>query len=95
MPSTKLKFNRKKHTIQEFMTKELMDGIFHRDRLHRKIEHLKDRTSARAVALTEEYNTFSDNLRKAIRAAKRDFYHKKFDQLKHSFKKTWQSINYI
>ena len=37
MPETKMKFNRKKHVIQEFMTKDLMDGIRHRDKLHRKI----------------------------------------------------------
>ena len=95
MPETKMKFNRKKHVIQEFMTKDLMDGIRHRDKLHRKIEQLHDRASQQGLALVEEYKTFSENLRKAIRAAKRDFYHKKFDLLKHSLKNTWKSINFV
>ena len=95
MPEKKLKFNRKKHTVQEYMTKDLMDGIRHRDKLHRKIELLRDRGSQQGLDLVEEYKAFSENLRKAIRAAKRDFYHKKFDQLKHSLKNTWKSINFV
>ena len=95
MPEKKMKFNRKKHTIQEFMTKDLMDGIRHRDKLHRKIEQLRDRASQQGLALVEEYKTFSENLRRAIRAAKREYYHKKFDQLKHSLKNTWKSINFV
>ena len=66
------------------MTKSLLDGIKHRDRLHRKFERCK--AGPQKAVLKQQYNTFADNLRKAIRAAKRDFYHDKFDQLKNSFK---------
>ena len=95
MPEVKMKFNRKKHTVQEYMTKDLMDGIYHRDRLYRKIEKLRDKNSPHGQALIAEHKAFAENLRKAIRAAKRDFYHKKFDQMKDSFKNTWKSINFI
>ena len=93
MPEEKMKFNRKKHTIQPYMTKDLMDGIRHRDRLYRRLERCKP--GPRRALFKQEYDRFSDTLRKAIRAAKRDFYHDKFNELKHSFKKTWQSINFV
>ena len=93
MPEEKLKFNRKKHTIQPYMTKTLLDGIKHRDRLHRMFERSK--LGPQKTILKQQYDNFATTLRKAIRAAKRDFYHDKFDQLKNSFKKTWQSINFI
>ena len=61
--------------------------------MHRQFERCK--VGPQKAILKQQYDVFAETLRKGIRAAKRDYYHDKFDQLKNSFKKTWQSINYV
>ena len=92
LPETKVKFKRKLFKIQPYMTKDLLDGINFRDKLHRKYEKCKWNSPFKD-AYKNDYTSFADNLSKAIRAAKKDFYHKRFNDTQNTFKKTWKNIN--
>ena len=74
MPEQTIRFNRKKHTIQEFMTPELFKAIDKRYKLFRRFEKCPE-NSPNKKDLKDQYNEFADTIRKAIRARRREFYH--------------------
>ena len=94
MPEETIRFNRKKHIIQEYMTSELINGILHRDKLYHKYEKCKE-NDPNKKQLKEEHDVFAENFKKLIRARRREFYHEKFNNTGSDFKKTWKNINFI
>ena len=92
MPTELVKFNKKKHKKQIWMTTGILKSIVYRDKLlmnHRKLE-----------TNTEEFEnskrnlkTFNTILRKNIREAKAKFYFETFEKYKDDIKNTWKNIN--
>ena len=92
LPTELVKFNKKKHKKQIWMTNGILKSIVYRDKLlmkHRQLEANSEifETSKRNL------KTFNTILRKNIREAKTKFYFETFEKYKFDIKNTWKNIN--
>ena len=94
LPSKTVRFNKYKHKLSPWITNGILASIRYRDRLHYQLTKI--------AAPSDQYNALENNLRdykrilnRAIREAKREYYHRVLTNFKHDVKKIWSTINDI
>ena len=93
--STKIvKFNRYKHKINDWMTKDILNSIKYRDNLYKKFL-LSKSNSIEKENYKFNLRLYNSLLKKEIRKAKTHFYFTEFDKHKNNIKKTWDTIKII
>jgi hypothetical protein len=94
MPSKIVKYNKHRHKNKEWITTGLIKSIKFRDKLYQKLKNTCHNLPL-YDQLKVNLGTYNQILRKAIREAKRNHFHKKFTQYKNDIKNTWITIRNI
>ena len=94
LPSKTVRFNKYKHKLSPWITNGILASIRYRDKLYYQL--------IKIAVPSDQYNAVKNNLRdytrilnRAIRVAKRWYYHQVLTNFKHDVKKIWSTINYI
>ena len=90
----KVKFRKHKHKKSEWITSGILKSIKYRDKLYMKIKQTSPESND-FVNLKTNLRTYNNILKKSIRAAKIDYYNKKFSNAQNNIKQTWKHINGI
>ena len=91
MPTKLVKFNKRKHKDQPWMTNQLLKQINKKTDLYLKLK-LIPITDRKYEKKKREFKTHETMVRKQIKHAKHDYYHSVFTLHKNNIKKTWQTI---
>ena len=94
MPTKLVKYNKYKHKYNQWITKGIINSIKFRDKLYHKLKSTSldsDLYNTYKVNL----NTYNKILKKAIRDAKKAYYHNEFSKYKNDLKSTWATIKNI
>lgn len=94
IPSKLVRFNKYKHKSSPWITNGILVSIRYRDKLHYQITRTP-RSSNRYGILENNLREYKCILNRAIRQAKRDYYHRVLYTFKHSVKKIWSTLNEI
>ena len=87
-----VRFRRRKHKLNPWITKGILKSIAHKDYLYKKL-NLTERNSPEFDNLSTNLRTYQAILRKNIKLAKINYYGKEFEQCKDNIKRTWKKIN--
>jgi hypothetical protein len=91
-PSKYVRFNKYKHKKSKWITSSIMKSISFRDKLYIKLKSTPV-SSNDFSNLQTNFRTYSNILRRTIRAAKKSYYYNCFQKYKADMKKTWSTIN--
>ena len=91
LPSKLVRFNKYKHKLSPWITNGILTSIRFRDKLYRKLEKTQKDSTTYDV-LNNNLRNYNGILNKAIRIAKREYYHVLL-KYKNDLKKTWSTIN--
>ena len=91
-PKRVVKFNKKKHKKNAWISIGIIRSINHRNRLYKHLKQLKT-DSFDYVIKKADFNRFRNVLKKTITHAKRLHFKRLFDQFKYNMKKTWKIIS--
>ena len=91
IPEKTVKFNKYKHNLKPWITKELRLSIKQRDKLHQKLKRCKNKI--KRDTLEKEYIDYRSNLHKQIKSAKRYYERQIFEKHKNDIKLIWDNIN--
>ena len=94
MPSKIVKFNKKKHKKENWITGGLVKSIAFRDKLYKKLKTTPLNNPLYAQ-LKYNLNSYNKILKKAIRERKKEYYHNCFEMHKNNMEKTWRTIKGI
>ena len=92
MPTKLVKFNKRKHKKQKWMTNGILKSINFRDKLRLNLIKLDSSTTEYSNQKTN-LKTFNSILKKNIREAKYTYYNDLFHKYKEDIKNTWKHIN--
>ena len=93
IPLKTVRFNKYKHSINPWVSKEILLSIKYRDKLHSKLK--KAKSNAQRVKLENSYNEYRSFLHKKIKIAKRNYEKELFNKCKNDSKSIWRNINNI
>jgi len=91
MEKREVKFNRKKHKQDPWITFEILRSINTKNKLYKKLKKTNTE-SPYYQQRKSEFNVLRNNLRRIIRQAKKTYYTYQFDIHKNNIKKTWQTL---
>ena len=92
LPKRRVKFNKRKHRKNPWLTQGLLNSINAKDKLYKLL--LQTPTdSPNYQQLKTNVKTYRNIIRRTIIHAKRDYYRKTFNQFSDNIRKTWQIIN--
>ena len=94
IPTKKVKFNKYKHGMTEWITPGLLHSIHFKDQLYAKLNRCS-KNSPNYNTLKINYNTYSRILKKSITSAKKKYYDTEFHKHCNDMKNTWKTINII
>ena len=92
IPSKLVRFNKYKHKLSPWITNGILTSISFREKLYHKLGKTQ-KDSATYDILNNNLRNYKNILNKAIRIAKREYYHGLLIKYKHDLKKTWTTIN--
>ena len=93
-PMKKVKVNKHRHKLSEWITTGIIKSIEHRDKMYKRLKMFPaDSTEQQQMNLS--LKTFNSYLNKCIRAAKRDYYHREFLKYRHNIRKTWDTLKTV
>ena len=87
-----IKFNRKKHKRDPWMTYGILNSVNRKNLLYKKLMKI-NRDSLLFDTKKQEFNAYKNTLRRLINQAKNKYYSKQFDKNKRNGKKTWHTID--
>lgn len=90
-PIKQVRFNRKTHFINPWMTSSLLNSINTKNKLF-KLTKTTNHNSARYKDVVEQYKAFDLTLKKVLRFAKKEYFAQYFQQNKYNMIKTWKKI---
>ena len=90
-PATRVKFNKRKHKKQAWITAGLIKSINFRDRLYRNLKTL-DENSEIFLQSKQNLKTFNNILKQTINNAKAHYFTTVFNKYKTDARKTWAEI---
>ena len=93
IPLKQEKFNKYKHKVNPWVTKEIMMAIKTRDKIHTRYTHSKCKKSQEN--LKYQYIESRNNVNKMIRDAKFNYHRNMFEKSKNDSKQIWKNINSI
>ena len=92
LPKKVVRFDRKKHKINPWLTAGILKSINTKDKLYKTLlQTPKD--SQNYPALLSNLKSYKNIIRRSIMHAKRDYYHHVFNRYSTNLQKTWQTIN--
>jgi len=94
MPRKRVKFNRKKHRKNPWMTTDILKSINSKDKLYKKLKHTSP-DNPDFIPMKINLNTYKNIIRRSIYEAKKTYYYDTFHRYSNDIKKTWQTINGI
>ena len=87
-----VRFNRKKHKINPWLTAGILKSINSKDKLYKTlVQTPKD--SINYPVLLSNFKVYKNIIRRSIMHAKRNYYRNAFNRYSTNMKKTWQTIN--
>ena len=87
-----VRFNRKKHKINPWLTAGILKSINSKDKLYKTlVQTPKD--SINYPDLLSNFRVYKNIIRRSIMHAKRNYYRNAFNRYSTNMKKTWQTIN--
>ena len=89
LPTRRVKFNRRKHRIQMWVTKGIIKSINTKDNMYKIL--VQSRCDLYET-LKAHFNKYRNILKKTIAKAKRIYYVEVFNQFKNNIKQTWKVI---
>ena len=92
-PMRKIKFNKYKHKLQQWLTGGILTSIKNKDKQAKKIK--KETNINKKNVLMIKYKTYCKTLNSIMKNAKSLFWKQKFEKSKHDIKQTWIHINNI
>ena len=92
LPAKVKKFNKYKHKRQPFITEGILISIKFKDKLHKKLRNLNP-DSSEYLRTKSNFQTYNAMLKKTLRTAKTNFYHRCFENYRNDIRKTWSTIN--
>ena len=92
MPTKLVRFNKRKHKKQMWMTDGILKSLVYRDKLLIKHRKIKKNTEEFDIS-KENLKSFNTILKRSIREAKTNFYFTIFEKYKFDIKNTWKNIN--
>ena len=93
-PTKKVKYNKYKHKLSNWITKGILASIKFRDKLYRKLNSTRKGTPL-FDKLKTNLHTYNSILNKTKREAKSNYYKQKFDENKYDNRKTWDTIREV
>jgi hypothetical protein len=93
-PMKKVKYNKYKHKLSNWITKGILESLKFRDKLYRKLNSTRKGTPL-FDKLKTNLHTYNSILNKTKREAKTTYYKKKFDENKFDNRKTWDTIREV
>ena len=91
LPTRRVKFNRRKHRIQMWVTKRIIKSINTKDKMYKKLVQSRY-DSYLCETLNAQFNKYRNILKKTIAKAKRIYYVDVFNRFKNNIKQTWKVI---
>ena len=91
LPTRRVKFNRRKHRIQMWVTKGIIKSINTKDKMYKKLVQSRC-DSDLYETLKAHFNKYRNILKKTIAKAKRIYYVDVFNRFKNNIKQTWKVI---
>ena len=87
-----VRFDKKKHRINPWLTSGILKSINFKDKLYKTLmQTSKDSTDY--PVLLSNFKVYKNIIRRSIMLAKRDYYRNAFNRYSTNMKKTWQTIN--
>ena len=93
IPLKTVRFNKHKHNLNPWASKDILLSIKYRDKLHSKIKKAKN--ISQRIKLEKSYNDYRIFLNKKIKTAKRKYDNELFEKCKNDSKSIWRNINSI
>ena len=93
IPLKTVRFNKHKHSLNPWASKEILLSIKYRDKLHSNMKKAKN--SSQRSKLEKSYNDYRVFLHKKIKTAKRNYEKELFKKCKNDSKSIWKNINSI
>ena len=87
----KVKLNKRKHKVQPWMTKAILNSINSRDKIYKTLM-LTSKESPNYSEIHRNFKTYT-NIIRSILLAKRDYYIKTFSKYSKNLRMTWNAIN--
>ena len=87
-----IKFNRKKHKRDPWMTYGILNSVNRKNLLYKKLMKI-NRDSLLFDTKKQAFNAYKSLLRRLINQAKNKYYSKQFDKNRRNGKKTWHTID--
>ena len=92
MPKKVVKFDKKKHKINPWMTRGILNSLNSKNKLYRTILQTNPNSDIYDTLQTN-YKTYKSIIRRSIMLAKRQYYHTASNIHSNNLKKTWKTIN--
>ena len=89
-----VKYNKYRHKKSKWITKGILKSIFYRDKLYVKLKSIST-NNQEYITSHERFKAYNTILKRAIREAKRLYYHGRFQKFKSDIKNKWTTINEI
>ena len=87
-----VRFDKKKHRINSWLTSGILKSINFNDKLYKTLmQTSKDSTDY--PVLLSNFKVYKNIIRRSIMLAKRDYYRNAFNRYSTNMKKTWQTIS--
>ena len=93
-PSTLVKFNKRRHKGNKWITYGIIKSINKRDKMYRELQSLPI-TDPYYLELKQNLSIHKSILKKSIRDLKTNYYHGLFEKYKSDIKNTWKTISEI
>ena len=92
LPKRKVKLNKRKHQVQPWMTKAILNSINSRDKIYKTLM-LTPKESPNYSEIHRNFKTYKNIIRRSIMLAKRDYYIKTFSKYSKNLRMNWNAIN--
>ena len=92
LPKQRVKFNKRNHRKNPWLTQGLLNSINAKDRLYKLLLQTPS-DSPDYQQLKTNVKTYKNIIRRTIMHAKKDYYRKTVNQFSDNIRKTWQTIN--
>ena len=91
-PTKLVKFNKRRHKNNQWMTYNILNSINNRDRIYRELKSV-DPNSADYTRLKQNLSVINNIIKKDIRREKKNYFTRTFEKYKNDIKNTWKTIS--
>ena len=88
-PTKLVKFNKRRHKNNQWMTYNILNSINNRDRLYQQLKAVKP-NSAEYFEIKQNLSVINNIIKKDIRKEKKNYFTRTFEKYKYDIKNTWK-----